>query len=766
MTEKQEHLLKLFKEIDEICKEHDLRYVMAGGTLIGVWRHEGFVPWDDDVDIYMPREDWDRFVEICKTELPPERAIQCSDADRRYSNSFPRYASTDSCAVHKHQIIANDLAGEIIDVLTLDPIPADDKEYEKYRAYLMIYSELINVAVLYGARWEIPTSLYLKYLLSYLILGKDRTLKKLEKIMFSYKEEDCDRYAMRWGGCPFLFDKDMMFPVKYGEFEGEKVMIPHRTSDYLIWHYGDEWSYIPPHGEREAHEAIEVEGATFKELREQYMPEISKTKIRWNSVLRKVSSLRKAKKTHKYVQQMKQIKARSEALDLKARIAESAKPLSELLEQKEFKKLNHIFEGYFRIQLSADFIGREDYTNIYAFYHPVLLEVEDDVFLTAMFTLFYTERISKAHRMLKVREQLASLTPKMRELLEDIELFRKAVSHYEFKEMEEAERTAELLLGKYPEHPGFMKFRCRFLMEQEDRAEEAEKFIDEALALFPEDGYFLKYRADLLWRKGMCQTALEIYAEVREKTTNGIVWLEMEKKFQAYKNEVFATCDNLLEHKAKEEAKRLMELWLRLLPDDEEVQAGLYLTKVACAHEQEELESLIKEILKKIEKNMTTPLNEKKAEETEKREISPAEQRYRKALTKAWKRLGYQSELAEFYTELKCADEESELELLAEKIRSFEISKDRRAEVYKLVGDARAKQGQTNAAFGNYLKALEYAKPSYVKTELTRIIMEDLNQGSKRAAVYAKKSDALPFMNQWLGKYGTEEDIRRVLELL
>ena len=81
--------------------------------------------------------------------------------------------------------------------------------------------------------------MYLKYLLSYIFLGKKRTLAKLEKIMFSYKEEECDRYAMRWGGCPFLFDKDMMFPVKDGIFEGKKAMIPNKCSDYLIWHYGD-----------------------------------------------------------------------------------------------------------------------------------------------------------------------------------------------------------------------------------------------------------------------------------------------------------------------------------------------------------------------------------------------------------------------------------------------------------------------------------------------------------------------------------------------
>ena len=142
MTEKQKHLLKLFREIDGICKKHNLRYVMAGGTLIGVVRNEGFIPWDDDVDIYMPRDDWDKFVELSKTEFPPNRAVQCVDVDRSYTNSFPRYADTSSCAVHKHQVIGDDKAGEIIDVLTLDPIPADDKEYEKYRTHMMIYSDL------------------------------------------------------------------------------------------------------------------------------------------------------------------------------------------------------------------------------------------------------------------------------------------------------------------------------------------------------------------------------------------------------------------------------------------------------------------------------------------------------------------------------------------------------------------------------------------------------------------------------------------------
>ena len=68
MTEKQELLLQLFREVDAICKKHNLRYVMAGGTLIGVLRNEGFIPWDDDVDSYMPKSDWDKSAkQKCRT---------------------------------------------------------------------------------------------------------------------------------------------------------------------------------------------------------------------------------------------------------------------------------------------------------------------------------------------------------------------------------------------------------------------------------------------------------------------------------------------------------------------------------------------------------------------------------------------------------------------------------------------------------------------------------------------------------------------------
>lgn len=72
----------------------------------------------------------------------------------------------------------------------------------------------------------------------------------------------------------------------------------------------------------------------------------------------------------------------------------------------------------------ADFIGREDFDHIYAYYHPVLVDIPDEVFLAAVKTLFYTERISKAFRMLEIREKADHLTGEMESLKTDILLFQ------------------------------------------------------------------------------------------------------------------------------------------------------------------------------------------------------------------------------------------------------------------------------------------------------------------------------------------------------
>ena len=278
----------------------------------------------------------------------------------------------------------------------------------------------------------------------------------------------------------------------------------------------------------------------------------------------------------------------------------------------------------------------------------------------------------------------------------DIELFRRAVCDYEFKRYQEAEDTMVPLMERYPEVPGFVKFKSRFLMERARNGidmVEAELYIDEALRLFPEDGYFLKYQGELLWMKGKCADALEVFADAREKTNNGITQLELDKFLNPYGRETVKTCQQLLDVGQKDGAMKLMALWYRLLPENPSVREYYYLARASVAKKRSEVEELIGEILKRID-----------AERAE----SPGEnndiQIYKRALTKAWERLGYPGELARVRTDLVYTSEADDLEWLAERAKDGQIRKEKRAQVYKVIGDVRRKQGQTEAAFQNYLE--------------------------------------------------------------
>ena len=84
LRRQQERMLELLCEIDRICKKHVIRYWLSSGTLIGAVRHGGFIPWDDDLDIEMMREDYDRLMDILPTELPSTMALQNHRTDHTY----------------------------------------------------------------------------------------------------------------------------------------------------------------------------------------------------------------------------------------------------------------------------------------------------------------------------------------------------------------------------------------------------------------------------------------------------------------------------------------------------------------------------------------------------------------------------------------------------------------------------------------------------------------------------------------------------------
>lgn len=84
LRRQQMRMLELLMEIDRICKKHGIRYWLSSGTLIGAARHGGFIPWDDDLDIEMMRDDYNRLMEVLPEELPATMALQTHQTDPTY----------------------------------------------------------------------------------------------------------------------------------------------------------------------------------------------------------------------------------------------------------------------------------------------------------------------------------------------------------------------------------------------------------------------------------------------------------------------------------------------------------------------------------------------------------------------------------------------------------------------------------------------------------------------------------------------------------
>lgn len=88
--------LELLLLVDDVCSKHGITYFLEGGTLLGAIRHKGFIPWDDDVDIVMPRADYERFVQIAQGELPARFFVQTNETDPEFPFGFAKILDTKS----------------------------------------------------------------------------------------------------------------------------------------------------------------------------------------------------------------------------------------------------------------------------------------------------------------------------------------------------------------------------------------------------------------------------------------------------------------------------------------------------------------------------------------------------------------------------------------------------------------------------------------------------------------------------------------------
>lgn len=582
MTEGQAYLLKLFKEVAEICEKNGIRYYLAGGTLIGAIRHRGFVPWDDDFDLYMTRDEFNKFVEVAKHGgLPSNRVLECQELNRTYRNVFARYTDISTSSIHKNQLISDDIAGEVLDILQLDPVPNNKKIREKYFKRLMLYADLINPSVCYSSRCGWNKYVYPYYRIMTTLFGKEKVLNHIERKLFQFNEEECDTYIMRWSGAPLIFDKDIFEPALNIPFEGILSTIPKGFNKYLVDHYGDDWVFVPKVNEQMSHEAVHSLMHDYTVIRKSYEQYIDKKQILKKYEKRKLNILFSVDRSHWVADRIVNMRGIRIKQDLINQINRKCLPLEQWYHNGEYIKIQKLFNNYFNLQCSAQFIGRDTFKNFYRFQNPILIDLPIDMLKIVLMVQHETGKTGKVNRILEVYKIVKGNLPiELQEVQYAIDKQREAVNLYSYGYYEKSLEIVEELQKKYSRNISLIKLMIRILFKMKKSEKDIKTMINVGKTLYPEDGEFIKYEADLIFGKDK-EKACELYEYAKEKTENGCVLLEINDNIKIYTEFLYKKMKKELETFKYEDAKETYRK-INVYSNDEKIDLEYYKGIICC----------------------------------------------------------------------------------------------------------------------------------------------------------------------------------------
>lgn len=143
----QKEELSILKEIDRICEKYNITYYIVGGTLLGAVRHKGFIPWDDDIDIGMYRNDYKRFEKACEKELGKDFFLQTVNTDPFYYQRMPKVRKNNTSIITESTLRNPEMHnGVFVDIFMLDyerkPLTSKcDRKFKLNRRLMNIFSK-------------------------------------------------------------------------------------------------------------------------------------------------------------------------------------------------------------------------------------------------------------------------------------------------------------------------------------------------------------------------------------------------------------------------------------------------------------------------------------------------------------------------------------------------------------------------------------------------------------------------------------------------
>lgn len=261
----QEIEVEILDEIVDICKKNEIEYFLVSGTCLGAVRHNGFIPWDDDIDIGMTRNNYDKFLEIAKLQLSDKYVLQTSDeVTCPYYYTKVRKNGTKFVEYSNRKIKMPQ--GIYVDIFPFDEIPNDErlayKQWKKCKILikLLVIRQSPSLSAKPNGFKLICKSLIRKVVHMALKIVPYRVFKRKLDLWFTKYDGSGQETVACLNDPKFKtgIKKSDLYPLKEHVFDGRNYYIPNNYDVYLKTQYGDYMS-LPPIDQRFGHKPYKID---------------------------------------------------------------------------------------------------------------------------------------------------------------------------------------------------------------------------------------------------------------------------------------------------------------------------------------------------------------------------------------------------------------------------------------------------------------------------------------------------------------------------
>ena len=532
MNSIQKNLFQLLIEFDDICKKFGINYLLAAGASLGAVRNRRFIPWDDDIDLYITRENWNKLRHILESEdnvLPESRLFVYKENTPYYCNPLPRYTDVTTTTIYQSQALAGKACGQHLELFIFDPMPLGEKEKEKYLDLLHVYTELLSPYFVVNENaslddWQKHYELYEKYSHRIDKEGEKKVIEELEKELQQYSSEECDQYCMRWGKKNYIYDKELFEQGQFGVFEGKEFPIGKYPESMLRVAYGDNWMYVPEYEEQVVHGGLKYADKSFYEFTDRYINKINRGSVFKKYQKNKRNNVKVFYNKQKYLMLSAKEKVIVESKHFIDSLNNKEKYLEELLQNKDYTSLSIEFEKFRNLQL-----------NSYVRKFNILVPISDNNLKTFLLSLIEQGQYYEINKYLDIRKVQEKQLPND---FEDIEKLRDScrelsIARYDKKDVDLVESLILKYDDVYPDLLDIYRAKVWLLESNADCFEDfknIDKYCNQILKIYPFDGEIMASQAKAKLELGERENALKLYRKSVETTRNALIWQKVEEE--------------------------------------------------------------------------------------------------------------------------------------------------------------------------------------------------------------------------------------------